>query len=213
MDAPSCAGGIVGFIHSNNGTSVAKLDVARTYFTGNVSTSQISHTSGCAAAVIGFTDNNRNVRLQDVLVLANSITGATPNYYYSRRLPAASNNVVEYMAGLYVRKGIQLNYYSDKGVGGQIPDGIIKLMDDAVFRSKDFYTNTLNWDFKNIWTISEGEYPVLKYGTADIVDRVECCVGPTLKSYDGIYDLHGRLQNAVINPGLYIANGKKFCVK
>lgn len=213
MDAPSCAGGIVGFIHSNNGTSVAKLDIARTYYTGNVSTCQESHTSGCATGVIGFTDNNRNVRLQDVLVLAKSITGATPNYYYSRRLPAAPNNVIEYMEGLYVRNGIQLKYYSDKGVGGQIPDGTIKLMDDAVFRTKDFYTTTLNWDFDNIWTIHEGEYPVFICDTADGIAPVECCVGSADKSLGGIFDLQGRFLNSVSIPGLYIANGKKISVK
>ena len=212
-DSPSCAGGIVGFIHSNNGTSVAKLSIARTYYTGNVSTSQLSHASGCATGVIGFTDNNRNVRLQDVLVFANSITGATPNYYYSRRLPAAPNNVIEYMSGLYVRNDIQLNYYADQGVGGQIPSGTIKLMNDAVFRSKKFYTTTLNWDFNNIWTINEGEYPVLKSDTADGIGPVGCRVGPAEKSFGGICDLQGRFFNSVSIPGIYIANGKKFSIR
>ena len=213
MNAPSCAGGIVGFIHSNNGTNVAKLDIARTYFAGNVSTSQNSHKSGCAAGVIGFTDNNRNVRLQDVLVLANSITGATPNYYYSRRLPAAPNNVIEYMSGLYVRKGIQLVYYDDKGVGGQIPAGTIREMSDGVFRTKSFYTRTLNWDFDNIWTIKEGEYPVFKLDTADSLTPVRTDKSSASLKTGNVYDLQGRFLNSFSLPGLYVANGKKVSIK
>ena len=209
MDSPSCAGGIVGFIHSNNGASVAKLNVERAYFTGNVSTSQLNHTSGCDTGVIGFTDNNRNVRLQDVLVLAKTITGATPNYYYSRRLPAAPNNVIEYMDNLYVRNGISLSYYADKGVGGQIPAGIIKPMNDAVFRTKDFYTNTLNWDFDNIWTISEGEYPTFKSFGADRITPIRT----TDRSIGGIYDMQGRFLNTISQPGVYIADGKKINIK
>jgi hypothetical protein len=213
MNAPSCAGGIVGFIHSNNGTSVAKLDIARTYFAGNVSTSQNSHKSGCAAGVIGFTDNNRNVRLQDVLVLANSITGATPNYYYSRRLPAAPDNVIEYMSGLYVRKGIQLTYYDDKGVGGQIPEGTIREMNDGVFRTKSFYTRTLKWDFDDIWTIREGEYPVFKFDTADSLTPIRTDNSSSSLKTGSIYDLQGRFLNSFSLPGLYVANGKKVSVK
>ena len=213
MNAPSCAGGIVGFIHSNNGTSVAKLDIARTYFAGNVSTSQNSHKSGCVAGVIGFTDNNRNVRLQDVLVLANSITGATPNYYYSRRLPAAPNNVIEYMSGLYVRKGIRLAYYDDKGVGGQIPEGTIREMDDGVFRTKSFYTGTLKWDFDNIWTINEGEYPVFKLDAADGLSPVGSGTTSAIYPLGGVYDLQGRSLHTFSLPGLYIADGKKVSMK
>ena len=203
----------MGFIHSNNGTSVAKLDIARTYFAGNVSTSQNSHKSGCAAGVIGFTDNNRNVRLQDVLVLANSITGATPNYYYSRRLPAAPNNVIEYMSGLYVRKGIRLAYYDDKGVGGQIPAGTIREMDDGVFRTKSFYTGTLKWDFDNIWTINEGEYPVFKLDAADGLSPVGSGTTSAIYPLGGVYDLLGRSLHTFSLPGLYIADGKKVSMK
>lgn len=208
MDSPSCAGGLVGFIHSNNGTSVAKLDIARAYYAGNVSTLQQSHKSGCATGVIGFTDNNRNVRLQDVLVMANSITGATPNYYYSRRLPVAPNNVVEHMSGLYVRKGIQLSYYADAGVGGQIPAGTIREVDDAVLRTKAFYTGTLNWDFDTVWTITEGEYPTFKSSFADRISEVR----PDKQADDIRYDLHGRRQDTITSPGIFIQNGRKVAI-
>ena len=163
--------------------------------------------------MIGFTDNNRNVRLQDVLVLANSITGATPNYYYSRRLPAAPNNVIEYMSGLYVRKGIQLVYYDDKGVGGQIPEGTISEKSDGVFRTKSFYTRTLKWDFDNIWTINEGEYPVFKLDAADRLTPIRTDKSSSSRSLGGIYDLQGRFLNSFTMPGLYVANGKKVSIK
>ena len=204
MNAPSCAGGIVGFIHSNNGTSVAKLDIARTYYTGHVASAQMSHIAGCATGVIGFTDNNPNVRLQDVLVLANTIKAATPNYYYSRRLPAAPDNVIERMDNLYVRNDIQLTYYADKGVGGQIPGGTIKTLPDSVFRSKDFYTKTLNWDFDNIWTITDGQYPTFQTSTTD--GLVGCYDTAPATTFQGIYDMQGRLISQSSSPaeGFYI---------
>ena len=113
------------------------------------------------------------------------------------------------MDNLYVRNGISLNYYSDKGVGGQIPAGTIKLKNDAVFRTKDFYTTTLNWDFDNIWTISEGEYPTFKSSDADRMTPIRA----TNRSIGGIYDLQGRFLNAISHPGVYIADGKKINIK
>lgn len=204
MDAPSCAGGIVGFVHSNNGNSVSKLDIARTYFTGTVSTDQMNHIAGCATGVIGFTDNNPNIRLQDILVLANGIIGATPNYFYSRRLPAAPNNVIEYMDNLFVRNDIQLTYYADKGVGGQIPAGTITALPDATFRTKDFYTQILNWDFDNLWTIKEGEYPTFKISETDDIIYNVC--DDNVSSSHGIYDLQGRQisKDLTTTNGIYI---------
>lgn len=191
LDSPSCAGGFVGYIHSNNGNSVARLDIARGYFAGTVRSDQKTNTSGCATGVLGFTDNNRNIRLQDVLVLADEITAATPNYYYSRRLPSAPNNVIEYMSGLYVRNDISLTYYSDKGVGGQIPEGTITAFPDATFRTKSFYTDILNWDFENLWSITEGSYPTFKNTSTDGI--VENTVSPDTSDYADVYDIHGRL--------------------
>jgi hypothetical protein len=113
------------------------------------------------------------------------------------------------MDNLYVRNGIQLSYYSDKGVGGQIPAGTIKLKNDAVFRTKDFYTTTLNWDFDNIWTISEGEYPTFKSSDADRITPIRV----TNRSTSGIFDLQGRFLNTISYPGVYIADGKKINIK
>jgi hypothetical protein len=117
------------------------------------------------------------------------------------------------MSGLYVRKGIQLVYYADKGVGGQIPAGTIREMDDAVFRTKSFYTRTLNWDFDNIWTINEGEYPVFKLDTSDSLTPVRTDESSANLKIRNIYDLQGRLLNSFSLPGLYVANGKKVSIK
>lgn len=191
MDTPSCAGGLVGFMHSNNGNSVSRLDIARAYFAGTVVSDQKSHISGCATGVIGFTDNNPNIRLQDVLVLADEISAATPNYFYSRRLPAAPNNVIEHMSGLYVRNDIALSYLADKGVGGQIPEGTIKALPDESFRTKSFYTDLFNWDFETLWYITDGEYPKFKSSGPDNIEEAMYDIPNSDKAY--IYDMQGKL--------------------
>ena len=117
------------------------------------------------------------------------------------------------MSGLYVRKGIQLTYYDDKGVGGQIPEGTIREMSDGVFRTKSFYTRTLKWDFDDIWTIREGEYPVFKFDAADSLTPIRTDKSSSSLKTGSIYDLQGRFLNSFSLPGLYVANGKKISVK
>ena len=209
LNSPSCAGGIVGFIHSNTDNMVAKLDIARTYFTGSVSSAQTSNISGCAAGILAFTDLNPNIRMSEVLVLADEITAATPNYFYSRRLPAAPNNVIEHMDGLYVRSDLTLNYLGDVGVGGVIPAGVITKRPDNDFRSEQFYRENLTWDFNNVWTIEGGNYPTFKKETTGITP-------PPSNSSIGvesfIYDLQGRKIGQRMNRdihGVYIQNNRK----
>ena len=160
---------------------------------------------------MGFTDNNRNIRLQDVLVLADEITAATPNYYYSRRLPSAPNNVIEYMSGLYVRNDISLTYYSDKGVGGQIPEGTITTLSDATFRTRSFYTDILNWDFTNRWSITEGSYPTFVNASTDGIGKkttIESCSGNM-----NMYDLQGRsILHNTPQYGIFVINRKKMII-
>lgn len=225
LNSPSCAGGIVGFIHSNTNEMVAKLDIARTYFSGTVSSAQMNHIAGCAAGILAFTDQNPNVRMNEVLVLADEITGATPNYFYSRRLPAAPNNVIEYMNGLYVRSDLSLSYLSDVGVGGVIPAGIITKRPDSDFRSEQFYHDNLTWDFNNIWTINEGEYPKFKKNDETNIKQIEDLTIKRVnkKSNYPIYDLQGRriayaynstlyTLHSTLKKGVYIVNGKKFII-
>ena len=86
-------------------------------------------------------------------------------------------------------------------------------MNDAKFRTKGFYTTTLHWDFDNIWTINEGEYPTFKSSDADGITPIRNRDGASNRNFDGIYDLQGRLINEVSLPGLYIADGKKVNIK
>lgn len=165
MNTPSCAGGIAALIHSNTADSInlAKLDVQRVYVTGSVASAQMTNMAGNAAGILAFTDNNHSVRMSEVLVLADEITAATPNCFYSRRLPAAPNNKIEYMDRLYVRDDLKITYYlNDGGVGALIPVDKIDTLPLNTFKTKDFYTENLTWDFDNVWSMEEGELPVLR---------------------------------------------------
>ena len=162
LNDPSCAGGLVGLIHSNEGSSVAKLDIQRAYFTGKVSSAQMTNNAGNAAGILAITQENHSVRMSEVLCLAEEITAHTPNCFYSRRL---SNPVyIEHMDKLFVREELQLTYAGDGGVGVQIPAQYIDTLPDATFRTEAFYREQLSWDMDSVWTLTEGEYPVLRRG-------------------------------------------------
>jgi len=162
MNSPSCAGGIVAFSHSNSGTSVAKIEIRRSYFTGSVESAQMTNIAGNAAGILAFYDNNQYVKMSEVLVLANNITAATPNYFFCRRGILATN--LELLEKLYVIEELPLTYYnaSDKGYGADIPYEKIDTLPLNSFKTAQFYSDNLNWDFTNVWTIEEGSFPVLK---------------------------------------------------
>ena len=152
----------MGLIHSNEGSSVAKLDIQRAYFTGKVSSAQMTNNAGNAAGILAITQENHSVRMSEVLCLAEEITAHTPNCFYSRRL---SNPVyIEHMDKLFVREELQLTYAGDGGVGVQIPAQYIDTLPDAIFRTEAFYREQLSWDMDSVWTLTEGEYPVLRRG-------------------------------------------------
>ena len=162
INNPSCAGGIVGLIHSDDGSSVAKLDLQRVYFTGKASSAQMKNNAGNAAGILAITQENHSVRMSEVLCLANEITAHTPNYFYSRRL--SNPAYIEYLDKLYVREELKLTYAGDGGVGVKIPAGKVNTIPDAVFRTEAFYREHLSWNMDGVWTITDGEYPVLRRG-------------------------------------------------
>ena len=162
INNPSCAGGIVGLIHSNEGTSVAKLDLQRVYFTGKASSAQMKNNAGNAAGILAITQENHSVRMSEVLCLANEITAHTPNFFYSRRL--SNPAYIEHLDKLYVREELKLTYAGDGGVGVKIPAGKVVTIPDADFRTAAFYRENLSWDMDKVWIITEGEYPVLRRG-------------------------------------------------
>ena len=161
VNAPSCAGGIVGLVHGDEGASVAKLDIQRVYFTGDVSSAQMTSNAGNAGGIVAITQEQHAIRMTEVLCLAKSLTAHTPNYFYSRRL---SNPVtIEHMDKLFVPEELELKYVGDGGVGAKIPEGVITKLPEATFRTKDFYNNNTSFDFGKVWKMNEGEYPTLQY--------------------------------------------------
>jgi hypothetical protein len=165
MNSPSCAGGIAAYVHSNIGNQYAKIEIRRSYFTGSVKSAQMNHISGNAAGILAFYDNNQYVKMSELLVLADEITAATPNYFFCRRGILPEN--LELLEKLYVRDDLVLSYYdnNDKGYGVAIPAGIIDTLPLNTFKTRQFYNDNLSWDFENVWTITEGSFPVLKRET------------------------------------------------
>ncbi len=162
MNNPSCAGGIVGYVHSTTGNSVAKVDIQRVYASGGVTTSQSSNIAGNAAGILAFYDNQQQIKMDEVIVLCDTIGSGTSNLFFSRR--GVTYNQFELFDKVYAREGIILHYanQADKGVGGQIPDGVIQYYPAIAFKTKDFYTTNLSWDFENVWYIEDGQYPKLR---------------------------------------------------
>jgi hypothetical protein len=124
MNNPSCAGGIAAF--SNPKTTDAGVEcygnihIRRVYVTGAIISEQKSNVAGNAAGILPFSDKNKYVKIEEVLVLSSVIEAGTPHYFYCRRGDATQ--FPELMEKLYAREGISLVYYNDKGAGGTIPE-------------------------------------------------------------------------------------------
>ncbi|MDR2042569.1 MAG: Ig-like domain-containing protein, partial [Tannerella sp.] len=162
MNNPSCAGGIVALSRGLLNDCYGKIDIRRVYVTGKVLSEQTQHGAGNAAGILAFYDNHSFVKMEEVIVLSDSIGAATPNLFFSRRGPVYSD--FELFDKVYARTGIILNYLNsnDKGRGGEIPDNIILYNPAETYKTKQFYNDNLTWDFENTWAITGGEYPVLK---------------------------------------------------
>jgi hypothetical protein len=165
MNSPSCAGGIAAFAVGKTTDSgvecYGKIHIRRAYVAGAITSEQKNHNSGNAAGILSFYDNHNFVKMEEVIVLSSAIEAATPNLFFCRRGPTYDQ--FELFENVYARTEITLNYLSDndKGRGGEIPDGIINYHPAETYKNEQFYTDNLNWDFENVWTINEEEYPVL----------------------------------------------------
>jgi hypothetical protein len=165
MDAPSCVGGIAGFSvgATNDGgvTCYGKIEVRRTYVSGRIISQQMNNVAGNAAGILSFYNNHNFVKMNEVIVLADSIGAATPALFFCRRGPTYDQ--FEQFEKAYARTGINLSYLdnNNKGRGGEIPDGVVNYNPAETYKSEEFYADNLSWDFHNVWTITEGEYPVL----------------------------------------------------
>jgi hypothetical protein len=165
MNVPSCAGGIAGFSVGRTTDSgvdcYGKIHIRRVYVTGAIISEQKTHNSGNAAGILSFYDNHNFVKMDEVIVLSSAIEAATPNLFFCRRGPTYDQ--FELFDKVYARTGITLNYLSDtdKGRGGEIPDEVISYNPAETYKTGQFYSDNLSWDFSNVWTVEEGEYPVL----------------------------------------------------
>lgn len=161
MNAPSVAGGIAAFSVGNVDGNYGKIDIRRVYVTGKIISTQKTNAAGNSAGILPFYDSHNFVKMEEVIVLSEAIESATPNLFFSRRGPTYDQ--FELFDKVYARTGIELIYLSDgdKGRGGEIPEGIINYKAVDEFKTKQFYTDNLTWDFENVWTIAAGEYPVL----------------------------------------------------
>lgn len=233
MNNPSCAGGIAAYTHSISGGNYAKIDIQRVYFTGTVRSAQMNHAAGNAAGILTFYDNHKFVKMNEVLVLADEIKAATPNLFFGRRGPVYAD--FELFENVYARDDIELYYLNsnDKGRGGEIPDGIIRYYPETSFKAKQFYLENLSWDFDQVWTIREGEYPTLireqmhsslstnNEAFSYVICSKDSCIDIVMQGYFNvsIYDMAGKkiieshfAQDQVsipINHGAYIVRLEK----
>lgn len=161
MNNPSCAGGIVALSKGNVNGNYGKINIRRGYVTGQITSEQKNNAAGNAAGIMPFYDQHKYIKMGELLVLADTIGAATSNLFFCRRGPTYAD--FELFDKVYARSGILLNYLNaaDKGRGGEIPEGIINYQDRSVFKTRQFYTDNLTWDFTSTWKIDENEYPVL----------------------------------------------------
>ena len=178
MNAPSVAGGIAAFSHGDSGGNTGKIDIRRCYVSGAVISQENANIAGNAAGILAFYDNHNFVKMEEVIVLCDTIGAGTSNLFFSRRGP--SYNQFELFDKVYARTGIILNYLNpnDKGRGAEIPEDIINYFPAATYKTQQFYDDNMSWDFDNIWTITEGEYPKLKKRNELPTSWVESKIAP-----------------------------------
>lgn len=215
MNNPSCAGGIVALSKGNTSGNYGKINIRRAYVTGKITSAQKNNTAGNAAGILAFYDQHKYVKMEEVLVVADSIGSATSNLFFCRRGPTYAE--FEQFSKVYARNGIILNYVNatDKGRGGEIPVGVINYFERDVFKTKQFYANNLSWDFANTWTMNEGEYPRLirsdvPAGIQSSKNNFDFRIFTSMKGVDvqceepfsvRLFDLTGKLIQQ--NPGAY----------
>lgn len=222
-------GGIVG----QAGNKESKLSVENVYVAGTLNGLNLTSYNNNMGGILGYT-NSTFIKIKSVAILCSKITGGTPNFVYSRA------QYPEIAESIYVRDDVTLSYFSDenKGKGAEYDKMDIHFVQPAVFTTADFYKTTLGWDFENVWTINEGEYPVLiNSGGSGIVSYKENAncnlyattgtihIDPTEPVEVNIHDLTGKLLHSEIiysktgvsmTPGLYIVKlceGDKESVK
>lgn len=152
--------------HQAGGISAASFDGGATirncYFEGTI-TSQYGH----VGAMLGLMDRDGDVTIENCLNLASSIAGGNRyricNWGGRESMAHFINN---YSISTTVSVGGDWGSTDDR-IGTNLPD-------DADAKSLKFYTETLKWDFSNIWTMEDGvSYPVFKENAIKIATAEE----------------------------------------
>jgi len=147
-----CVGGIIGRI---NGKAV---EIDNSYFAGKIKAAATNRTNNYAGGLIGVINNNAgdaSITATNAVVVADEITGGAPNLFIGTELQG-TKLVCD---NCYARSDIALVYADEnaKGTGAAMVTESMK-MDPLYLITEDFYTDTMGWDFENIWTMGE-EYP------------------------------------------------------
>ena len=193
-------GGIVGQLANAN----AKIQITNVLVAGKLNSSPdiLSSNINKIGGLFGVT-GSVHPKINSVAIVCDEITGYMPNFIYSgNQYPTEVNKA-------YVRDDVNLIYYNeeDKGKGSEYDKMDIHFNPLSEFKTKDFYTTNLNWDFDNVWTINEGEFPMLKIqqaasGLSNLPESINCkiyplnneiVIEPTGKVSVSIYDLAGKL--------------------
>ena len=159
----SMAAGIVAVSKNPSNVNYGKIEFRNVYVAGKIKSAWTNNAENSnVAGIIAVSENHPYIKMNEVLVLADEISAGTPNLVYSRN--GINYNDFEAFNKIYARSDIVLNYAdnNNRGPGGQIPDGVIQLSSLETFKTRQFYTDNLSWDFDNTWTINEGSLPVLK---------------------------------------------------
>ncbi|MDR0505289.1 MAG: hypothetical protein LBH32_00515 [Dysgonamonadaceae bacterium] len=174
------AGGIAGATASGGG------HVSKCYFAGTV-TGRYNRACG----IIGLIDNDADVTVSNCLNLASELrrTDGSDNVYRigdrnNKNGASFSNN---YSISTTLVSGNTVNETDDtSNNGANLPDD-----DDA--KSEVFYTETLGWDFDNIWAL-DGDYPIFKWQVIVQLPDLEIADGETVNA-----DEAGIFANIIFN--------------
>ncbi|MEA4981616.1 MAG: sulfatase-like hydrolase/transferase [Paludibacter sp.] len=229
-------GGLIGHVASN------ALWVTDGYVAGTVRAINTGNTSNYAGGLFGVI-NSPNTVIADIIkagsvaVVADEISGGTPNLFFGTALQTKTlvhNNI-------FARNDIPLNYAgTNHGTGAAIVTPGM-LLSHGNFLNQNFFQLTLGWDFNTIWEMRVGtDYPVLRTNplssTPVLVDEKSAWrisnLPPGIKIDTSqpisiqIHDMSGRMvhasliqQNSVIalSRGFYILtvndSGREYTIK
>lgn len=176
----SQAGGILGVAQS--------VHVDRCYFAGTI-TAMSDQDRYNAGGLIALSEND-NVNLNACVSLPTSITGGTCSEFVAR------GNALESMQNCYTRSDVVMSPYAsdDKGLG-QATDSQKKIV--STFQNSAIY-KSIGWDFDNVWQITDGNYPTLKFVVTGLKGATETAKTNVYSSNGCIYVSVGKPVNIKI---------------